>query len=71
MIWPTPSRGEHVVLTCACHATVVWRLPFLFLYGISLINKGTGCSRARHVSGRRFLVTLEAIAARADAQRSI
>ena len=70
MIWPTPSRGERVVLPCACHATVVWRVPLLFVYRIGLVNKGIGCSRAGHVSGKQLFVTLEGIAARTDSQRS-
>jgi len=70
MIWPTPTRGEHVILTCECHATVLWRLSLLFVYRISLVNKGHRCSMAGHVSGRRLFVMLEAIAARADSQRS-
>jgi hypothetical protein len=70
MIWPTPSRGERIVLTCACHATVVWRLSLLFVYRILLVNKGNGCSRTRHASGRRLFVTLEGIAARTDVQGS-
>jgi hypothetical protein len=70
MIWPTPSRGEHVVLTCGCHATVLWRLSLLFVYRIRLVDKSHRCSRARHVSGKRLFVTLEAIAARTDPERS-
>lgn len=70
MIWPTPSRGEFVELTCGCHATILWRLSLLFVYRIRLVNKGHHCSRTRHASDKRLFVTLEAIEARTNPERS-
>jgi len=70
MIWPAPSRGEDVVLTCACRGTVMWHLPFIFVYRMRIVARGDGCARRRHVPGRRTFVRLETIAARADSQPS-
>ena len=68
MIWPAPSRGERIVLTCACQGIVTWRVPLLFLYVVRLISKGGQCMRSRHALDKKLFVTLEAIAARADSQ---
>ena len=71
MIWPAPSRGEDVVLTCGCRGRVMWHLPFIFIYRIRIDALGDGCTRSGHVSGRWTFVRLETIAARADSQPSV
>ena len=70
MIWPAPSRGEDVVLTCGCRGTVMWHLPFVFIYRMRIAARGNGCARPGHVPRGRTLVRLETIAARADSQPS-
>jgi len=68
MIWPAPSRGEGVVLTCGCRGTVMWHLPFVFVYRLLIAARGDGCARSGHVPRGRTFVRLETIAARADSQ---
>jgi hypothetical protein len=70
VIWPAPSRGEGVVLKCACRGTVLWHLPLIFVYRIRIVTRGDGCPHRAHVSGSRPFVRLETIAARADSQTS-
>ena len=70
MIWPAPSRGEDVVLTCGCRGTVTWHLPFVFICRMLITARGDGCARPRHVARGRTFVRLETIAARADSQPS-
>jgi hypothetical protein len=65
MLWPPPIRGERVMLTCACQATVVWRVPLVFVYYLHVAQKGHGCVSVGHVSGKRIFAALEAVASRA------
>jgi hypothetical protein len=71
MIWPAPSRGEDVVLTCGCRGTVMWHLPFVFVYRVRIAARGDGCERPAHVPRRWTFVRLETIAARTDSQPSV
>jgi hypothetical protein len=61
MLWPAPKRSERVGLECTCQATVVWHVPFMFLYAIRIDQKGRDCMRATHVSFRPALTFLEAM----------
>jgi hypothetical protein len=70
MIWPAPSRGEDVVLTCACRGTVMWHLPFIFVCRMRIVARGDGCARRQHVPRGWTFVRLETIAARAESQPS-
>ena len=64
MLWPAPTKSERVELACTCHATVVWRVPLVFLYFVRINQKGRDCARSGHVVGRRTLTFLEAITRR-------
>lgn len=62
MLWPPPTRGERVTLTCGCDATVKWRVPVVFFYRLHIYRTTNDCSHG--VSGRAVFVFLEAIASR-------
>jgi len=70
MIWPAPSRGEEVVLACACRGTVMWHLPFIFVYRMRIVARGDGCAHRRHAPRGWTFVRLETIEARAEPQPS-
>lgn len=64
MLWPPPKSSERVGLVCACRATVVWRVPVMFLYRVRIDEKACDCKRSGHVPGRRMMRFLEAITCR-------
>jgi hypothetical protein len=70
MLWPPPARGERVVLRCSCRATILWRLPVVFIYLIRFTHHDHGCSDAGHAPGRRALVALERIVSRDEPHSS-
>jgi hypothetical protein len=71
MLWPPPRRGERVTLACRCRATVLWRVPPLFVYYIQFGEKDPGCRYVRHLPGKRKLVTLEALTSRAQSEPTV
>jgi hypothetical protein len=73
MLWPPPTRGERVALACGCgcRATVIWRVPLLFIYSIRFVEKDPGCRDARHLNGKRKLVTLESLASGAGPEPTV
>jgi hypothetical protein len=70
MLWPPPTRGERVMLTCACQADVVWRIPLLFVYWVRLAERHPECARVGHVFDKRVFVALETIESRAESEPS-
>lgn len=64
MLWPPPKKSERVKLICTCYATVVWRVPIMFLYCVHIDEKGDACARSGHIPGRRVMRFLEAITGR-------
>jgi hypothetical protein len=64
MLWPPPVRGESVTLRCACRATILWRLPLAFLYSVRIVQRESGCTRSRHILGKRTFTALETIVSR-------
>ncbi len=64
MLWPPPKQSEQVELLCACRATVVWRVPVMFLYRVRIYEKGGHCTRSGHIPGRRMMRFLEAVTRR-------
>jgi hypothetical protein len=64
MLWPPPARGDRVRLSCACHASIVWSLPFVFVYRLHLIEKHAECRHAHHSPTKRIFAALEALKSR-------
>ena len=64
MLWPPPVRGESVTLRCACRGTILWRLPLAFLYCVRIVQRASGCTRSRHILGKRTFTALETIVSR-------
>jgi hypothetical protein len=73
MLWPPPTRGERVALACGCRATVLGRVPLLFIYSIRFVEKdpGSECRDVRHLPGRRKLVTLESLVSGAGSEPTV
>lgn len=66
MLWPPARRGERITLACGCSATVVWRMPVMFIYRVRIDHTGSDCVAARHIPRRRLFAGLEAIASRRE-----
>lgn len=54
------------MLACGCGATVVWRIPLVFIYRVCIDHKGSDCVTARHVPRRCLFAGLEGIASTRD-----
>ena len=70
MLWPPPTRGERVALTCACQAKILFRFPWMFAYYIRVERADPVCARKGHADGQRIFVMLETIASRTEGQPS-
>jgi hypothetical protein len=68
MLWPPPTRGERVALACGCRATVLWRVPLLFVYYIQFAERHPACRHVRHLPGKRKIVTLESLTSGAGSE---
>ncbi len=64
MLWPAPRRGERVIMTCGCEATIKFGIPIVHLYILHLDQKAPGCSWPSHSPGQLMLLGLEHMASR-------
>jgi hypothetical protein len=53
VLWPPPKRGESVTLACGCAATVIVRVPIVFLYWIRIRVREPNCRRSHAVGSNR------------------
>jgi hypothetical protein len=66
MLWPAPRRGERITLACGCEASIRWRIPIAFLFGVQIDRKARGCERMGHVRGRCGIMRLESMSERVN-----